>query len=116
MMSSTKAIPFRLTVDQTLIKDLKQRLSNVLGYDHCGAQGGNWGAFVTSRLGYGYPQNVTAIHLNMLAVDHDPKIFENPTPEEQKIIEVVKDVPRLEVNQPEVVFVKRDTENAPDTA
>lgn len=36
-------------------------------------------------------------------------------PQEQKIIEVVKDVPRMEVNQPDVVFVKRDKENPSDT-
>jgi pimeloyl-ACP methyl ester carboxylesterase len=61
-------------------------MTRVLGYDKFGAQGGDWGAFVTSRLGYAYPQHVTGIHLNMLAVRRDPKMFENPTPEEQQFI------------------------------
>jgi nitrate/TMAO reductase-like tetraheme cytochrome c subunit len=36
--------------------------------------------------------------------------------EDQKLIEVVKDVPRMEVNQPNVVFVKRLQENEPPPA
>jgi len=61
-------------------------MTKVLGYDSYGAQGGDWGAFITSRLGYAYPQNVVGIHLNMLAVRRDTKMLENPTPEEQKFI------------------------------
>jgi microsomal epoxide hydrolase len=61
-------------------------MTRVLGYETYGAQGGDWGAFVTSRLGYAYPQNVIGIHLNMLAVRRDPKMFEDPTPEEAQYI------------------------------
>lgn len=61
-------------------------MTRVLGYETYGAQGGDWGAFVTSRLGYAYPQNVIGIHLNMLAIRRDPQLFENPNPEEQKFI------------------------------
>lgn len=61
-------------------------MTKVLGYDSYGAQGGDWGAFITSRLGYAYPQNVAGIHLNMLAVRRDPKMFEDPTPEEEQFI------------------------------
>ncbi len=59
-------------------------MTTVLGYDRFGAQGGDWGAFITSRLGYAYPDNVMGIHLNMLAVRRDAKTFEDPTPEEKK--------------------------------
>ena len=65
-------------------------MTTVLGYDNYGAQGGDWGAFVTSRLGYAFPENVTGIHLNMMAIRRDPKMFENPTPEEEKFIEELK--------------------------
>ena len=65
-------------------------MTRVLGYDNYGAQGGDWGAFVTSRLGYAYPQNVRGIHLNMMAIRRDPKMFENPTPEEEKYIGELK--------------------------
>jgi microsomal epoxide hydrolase len=62
-------------------------MTKVLGYDSYGAQGGDWGAFVTSRLGYAYPQNVVGIHLNMLAVRRDTKMLEDPTPEERQFLE-----------------------------
>ncbi len=62
-------------------------MSGVLGYSRYCAQGGDWGAFVTSRLGYAYPDAVRGIHINLLAVRRDPKLLENPTPEEKKFID-----------------------------
>lgn len=43
-----------------------QLMRDVLGYDRFGAHGGDWGAAVTARLGFAYPQNVVGIHLTML--------------------------------------------------
>jgi pimeloyl-ACP methyl ester carboxylesterase len=57
-------------------------MTDVLGYRRFGAQGGDWGAFVSSRLGLQFAERVIGIHLNMLAVRRDPKMVENPTPEE----------------------------------
>jgi pimeloyl-ACP methyl ester carboxylesterase len=37
-----------------------------LGYDRYGAQGGDWGAAVTSRIGIQDPEHVAGIHLNMV--------------------------------------------------
>ncbi|HVB48373.1 MAG TPA: epoxide hydrolase [Burkholderiales bacterium] len=54
---------------------LAELMSDVLGYRRFGAQGGDWGAFVASRLGYAYPERLTGIHLNMLAVRREPKIL-----------------------------------------
>jgi len=39
-----------------------QLMTNVLGYRHYGAQGGDWGAGVTARLGFAYPVQVIGIH------------------------------------------------------
>lgn len=58
-------------------------MTNVLGYDRFGAQGGDWGAFVASRIGLQYAERVTGIHLNLLAVRRDPKMVERPTDEEK---------------------------------
>jgi microsomal epoxide hydrolase len=58
-------------------------MTDVLGYQRFGAQGGDWGAFVTSRLGYQFAQRMLGIHLNLLAIRRDPKMLENPTPEEK---------------------------------
>lgn len=51
-------------------------MTDVLGYQRFGAQGGDWGAFVTSRLGYQFAQRLTGIHLNMLAVRSGRKMLE----------------------------------------
>lgn len=58
-------------------------MTDVLGYQRFGAQGGDWGGFVASVLGHRYPQRLTGIHLNFLAVRRDLKMIESPTPEEQ---------------------------------
>lgn len=58
-------------------------MTDVLGYEKFAAQGGDWGAFVTSRMGYAFPERLHGIHLNLLAIRRDPKMLENPTPEEK---------------------------------
>ena len=56
------------------IADLYAELmTKVLGYRKFGAQGGDWGGFIASRLGYAHPEKLTGIHLNLLAVRRDPK-------------------------------------------
>jgi pimeloyl-ACP methyl ester carboxylesterase len=56
-------------------------MTEVLGYKRFGAQGGDWGAFVSSVLGWKYPELLTGIHLNLLAIRRDPKIASS-SPEE----------------------------------
>ncbi|OLT11135.1 epoxide hydrolase [Pseudonocardia sp. CNS-139] len=41
------------------------QLMDRLGYDRYAAQGGDWGAMVTSALGTGAPENLVGIHLTM---------------------------------------------------
>jgi pimeloyl-ACP methyl ester carboxylesterase len=43
-----------------------------LGYSRYGAQGGDWGSAVTSRLGVLDAAHVIGVHLNMLSVGGDP--------------------------------------------
>ena len=61
-------------------------MSGVLGYRRFAAQGGDWGAFVTSRLGAVHADKLLGIHLNMLAVRRDAKLVANPTPEEERYL------------------------------
>ncbi|HZM36639.1 MAG TPA: alpha/beta fold hydrolase [Burkholderiales bacterium] len=49
-------------------------MTDVLGYRRFAAQGGDWGGFVASRLGYAHADKLIGIHLNLLAVRRDPKI------------------------------------------
>ena len=46
-------------------------------------QGGDWGGFVASVMGHQYPERLTGIHINLLAVRRDPAMLANPTPEEK---------------------------------
>ena len=48
-------------------------MTEVLGYERFAAQGGDWGAFIASRLGYAHAGKLIGIHLNLLAVRRDPK-------------------------------------------
>jgi len=62
-------------------------MTDVLGYKRFGAQGGDWGSFITSRLAYAYADRLSGIHLNMMPLRRDPKMVTDPTPEEQKYLE-----------------------------
>jgi pimeloyl-ACP methyl ester carboxylesterase len=61
----------RLNIEE--IAGLFQRLmTDVLGFARFGAQGGDWGAFITGRLGYAYAQHLIGIHINMVPVAPHP--------------------------------------------
>jgi pimeloyl-ACP methyl ester carboxylesterase len=62
-------------------------MTDVLGYGRFGAQGGDWGAFVSSCLGAAYPERVAGIHVNLLAVRRDQSPPAAPTDEEKKYLE-----------------------------
>jgi len=61
-------------------------MAGVLGYERFGAQGGDWGSFVTARLGYTHAQRMIGIHLNMMPVRRDPQMLANPTEEEKRYL------------------------------
>jgi microsomal epoxide hydrolase len=58
-------------------------MTDVLGYRRFAAQGGDWGAFITSCLGVAYPDRLCGIHLNLLAVRRDLAPPVDPTPDEK---------------------------------
>ncbi len=58
-------------------------MTDVLGYTRYGAQGGDWGSMVTSRLGFADPQHVAGIHLNMVGIAPHPANRQNLSPAEQ---------------------------------
>jgi pimeloyl-ACP methyl ester carboxylesterase len=62
-------------------------LMGVLGYDRYGAQGGDWGAMVTTSLGQQRPERLVGIHVNMAVVGPDESTFGDLTPTEQKTLE-----------------------------
>jgi microsomal epoxide hydrolase len=69
-----------------MIADGFADLMSALGYPRFAAQGGDWGSFVTARLGHAHPQRLAGIHLNLLPVRRDPKMLADPTPEEKRFL------------------------------
>jgi microsomal epoxide hydrolase len=65
-------------------------MTDVLGYDRFAAQGGDWGAFITSRLGYAFADRMAGIHINLFAMRRDPSLLQNATPEEQDFLKQLK--------------------------
>jgi pimeloyl-ACP methyl ester carboxylesterase len=58
-------------------------MHDTLGYTRFAVQGGDWGAFTASRLGYAHPQKLIGIHVNLLAVRRDQQAAANPSAEEK---------------------------------
>ncbi|HTS53811.1 MAG TPA: epoxide hydrolase [Burkholderiales bacterium] len=75
----------RLGVEQ--IADAFAELMTILGYPRFAAQGGDWGAFVTSRLGLMHADRLYGIHLNLLAVRRDLAMPANPSPDEKIFVD-----------------------------
>lgn len=73
----------RFAVDD-IARTFHALMTGVLGYGRFGAQGGDWGSFVTSILGAEFPDAVAGIHLNMMPVRRDPSVVASPTPEERR--------------------------------
>ncbi len=69
---------------------MAELMTDVLGYPKFAAQGGDWGAFVASRLGAVHGDRLLGIHLNFLAVPRDPLWLTNPTPEEQTFLDELR--------------------------
>ena len=73
------------------IADIFARLmTDVLGYRRFAAQGGDWGAFITSRLGLAYPDRLAGIHITLLGVRRDLAAPDNPTDEEKRYLEELR--------------------------
>jgi microsomal epoxide hydrolase len=62
-------------------------MTDVLGYGRYGVQGGDWGGAIATAMGHRYPQAVTGIHLNLLAVRRDTTLPGSPTPEERAYLD-----------------------------
>jgi len=58
-------------------------MTDVLGYRRFAAQGGDWGAFITARLGVSHADRLAGIHVNLLSLRRDLPRPANPSPEER---------------------------------
>ncbi len=62
-------------------------MGEVLGYDRFGAQGGDWGASIATRMAYLAPDRLVGLHLNLLSLRRSPGGIPDPTPEEQTYLD-----------------------------
>jgi len=62
-------------------------MSDVLGYARYGAQGGDWGGFITAVLGFRQAKHLTGIHMNLLPLRRDIARPDAPTEDEKKYLE-----------------------------
>ena len=69
------------------IAEAWSELMQALGYSRYFAQGGDWGAIVTTYIGLQDAEHCGAIHLNMPMVPPDPDTMDNLTEQEQKALE-----------------------------
>jgi pimeloyl-ACP methyl ester carboxylesterase len=68
------------------IADAWGQLMRRLGYERYLAQGGDWGAMVTTAIGIRDPQHCAAIHLNMPIAPPDPDTMNDLTEREQSAL------------------------------
>lgn len=66
---------------------LADLMTETLGYRRFAAQGGDWGGFTASRLGYAHADKLLGIHINLLAVRRDASMLTNPSPEERSYLD-----------------------------
>ena len=73
------SVPLKTTgIDAVRIAELWVTLmTDVLGYDRFGAQGGDWGAFVTAQLGHAHAEHLIGVYLTMPVV---PGLFGRNAP------------------------------------
>ena len=62
-------------------------MTEVLGYRRFAAQGGDWGSFITARLGFAYAEQVVGIHLNMVPVAPHPSERANLSAAEEAFLQ-----------------------------
>jgi microsomal epoxide hydrolase len=71
-------------------------MTDVLGYERYGAQGGDWGGFITAVLGLRQAQRLTGIHMNLLPLRRDVARPDAPTDDEKKYLQELGDFLREE--------------------
>ena len=84
-------------------------MTDVLGYRRFAAQGGDWGAFITSVLGANHPERLAGIHVNLLAVRRDQALPPNPSEEEKTYLEEVSHWLREETSYMQIQGTKPQT-------
>ncbi|MEO7337740.1 MAG: epoxide hydrolase family protein [Caldimonas sp.] len=65
-------------------------MTDVLRYPRFGAQGGDWGASISARIGLMRQAETIGVHLNLLPLQRDPSWVSDPDPEQLRYLGEVK--------------------------
>jgi microsomal epoxide hydrolase len=65
---------------------LHRLMTEALGYSRFAAQGGDWGAFVTSTLAYRHGSSLAGFHINLLPIRRDKSMLANPNEDEARYL------------------------------
>ena len=84
-------------------------MRDVLGYERYGAQGGDWGSMIASRLGYACPDAVVGVHLNMVGIAPHPANRQNLSPAEEAFLANMRAWQREERGYQEIQGTKPQT-------
>ncbi|MDM0114371.1 epoxide hydrolase [Variovorax sp. J22R133] len=79
----------RFSIEQ-IADAFAQLMSEVLGYSRFGTQGGDWGAFISSRIGLAHPDKTIGVHLNFLPVGRDLVANADSSPAELQYLAELK--------------------------
>jgi len=92
------------------IADAWTTLMHRLGYERWGAQGGDWGAAVTTAIGHKAPRGCVGIHLNFVMYQPTPDETAHATPHEQAMLEsmghyqnVLSGYAKLQATRPQTI-------------
>jgi pimeloyl-ACP methyl ester carboxylesterase len=66
--------PLRRGTSVFAVADLWAELMAALGYERFGAQGGDWGSWISSALGLRHPERLIGIHLNYVSTGFRPDL------------------------------------------
>ena len=75
---------------QEMVDCFHSLMTAVLGFDRFGVQGGDWGAFAASNFGLRYPECLTGIHQNMIAIRPGTDAGPDASAEEQRYVREIE--------------------------
>lgn len=75
---------------EEIAETMSRLMREVLGFEHYLLQGGDWGAFVATRLAYTNPKEILGLHLNLLPLRREPEMFADSDPETQRYLGELK--------------------------
>ena len=88
---------------------LHELMTATLGYQRFGAQGGDWGSFVSTLIAYRWPERMLGLHLNMLPVRLVGPARDAPSDEERAYADAARRFVREEAGYQQIQGTKPQT-------